>query len=243
MKKARLIAFSLVAMLGLTFFLSCEAESESVSMTGTEENSSVMDDATLMQRTSSFRQIFRYDGPVQFRIFENEVTAYYKQDGRTNFTIIQECTFRRELQDGAYRVVVYDYGVTFESQENGQSYFFGIEDANSRNLLVAVGESRFISDLSGKGLVYHWGRDAEFDFTFEEMRVAPVKSVYFLAHASLLADGCDSGGRGSSACSLNSTTGGSSSGCSTTCTSGFYACCKKATWNTRQSCKCNQLGT
>lgn len=63
-----------------------------------------------------------------------------------------------------------------------------------------------------------------------------IENVY---HREFGDGSCDSGGIGATSCSATNDTTGSS--CSATCSSGYYACCKKGGIMTKESCKCVKL--
>ena len=46
---------------------------------------------------------------------------------------------------------------------------------------------------------------------------------------------CNHGGEGSTSCSITNSGYGS---CSVSCGTGYYACCVKGSWSTKQSCHC-----
>jgi uncharacterized membrane protein YgcG len=63
-----------------------------------------------------------------------------------------------------------------------------------------------------------------------------VYSPDFVSEEGGSSGGCNSGGIGSSSCSITSGGGGS---CSVSCSSGYYSCCKRQNWPSNpQECKC-----
>ncbi|AXG70397.1 hypothetical protein KORDIASMS9_02637 [Kordia sp. SMS9] len=120
------------------------------------------------------------------------------------------------------------------------SVFIGVKGNVSNQLITdvnAISKNNIKVNLTAKSLSYFWTpkenknyEDIDYYSPTLQRQVPEIVDT----------DGkgkCDHGGEGSTSCSL---TNGNYGSCSVSCGTGYYACCVKGSWSTKQSCHCKQ---
>lgn len=170
-------------------------------------------------------------------IFESKKFIFQITDGKTvtlmcetkdyyNIFILQTEGVKKDaISDIQISKVIYLDHIMIASTDKG-NYYFSVKNRNAERIQKMIPKNQnYIAKIYGYGLIYNKIKKEELDdpsLIIDELTTDISSKVSYL-HLR----GCNSGGEGSSSCSID--------GCFVSCDPGYYACCNHGL---PDSCKC-----
>lgn len=124
---------------------------------------------------------------------------------------------------------------SFIVHTKGLNYYFGVSKEAEKLILSQIPDENknFKEIVYGNGVIHNWSKKGN-SFDLKELKMSNSVIDYFNGFKSSLSGdtACTSGGPGSTSCSVG--------GCSVSCSSGYYSCCKDRE-NLPDTCTCIQI--
>lgn len=189
---------------------------------------------------SKYNNPISLEGNVKVWVNKNdELVAYTETDTHIHIFLLQYLQTKLSPKENFNSINFLDHSFSLISN-SGQNILCEVNDKNESRLagndLKEINETSNFETILGGGIAHIWINKDEMDNSHSDFKYENLKlnnSVYdaFEKGSDRLARStdCTSGGSGSTSCSI--------SGCSVSCGSGYYACCRSIPFQ-GPSCKC-----
>ncbi|WP_374402131.1 hypothetical protein [Flavobacterium sp.] len=237
MKKKFLIASTLT----LLFFvlISCNEDdknSESSLAVKTETEKSDLD-------YSKYENSIALKGKIKTWLnSNNELVIYTETVDTKHIFILQETDSKLKLENEYSKITFLDHSIILDSKS--EAFFIGVKEKLESSIIIKefkeIRTNKKTLEAYGSGIVHMWFEKGN-EFAKSKIKLNIIEeqpSIFKYLEDADAGTSCDSGGTGSTSCSVSSGGSGQSTGCSVSCQSGYYSCCNKGGLFTVNSCKC-----